>query len=102
MRSPKGGAPIVPGNPGNSGGKKGRSGRKPNVFKELATEILHDPQVQKEVRAAAKDRTTPGYGGLIKALAAYSDGLPVQPHEHKGNITFTLADRMKKARERAG
>lgn len=68
------------GNPGNSGGKPGRSGRKPDWFKSLCEDILSDAATKKALRTAAQTPTTPGYGGLIKALAAYAAGVPVQRH----------------------
>lgn len=70
---------VSGGNPGNSGGKKGRSGRKPLAFKLFCADVLEDAETQEEVRRAAQDRTTPGYGSLIKTLAGYHVGLPTQP-----------------------
>lgn len=69
---------LTPGNPGNSGGKPGRSGRKALAWKALCTNLLRDPKAQDELRAAVQDRTTRGYAQLLKLLASYAVGLPVQ------------------------
>lgn len=60
--------------PGNTGGKKGRSGRKPFAFRVLARSILQSPKVQKELREAAQDRTTPGYGTVLRMLRDSAEG----------------------------
>lgn len=95
MTSPRSGATVPTGaHPKNTGGKKGRSGRKPLPFKELCKDILEDPVTQQKVREAAQNPAAPGYSALIKALAAYAEGLPQQTHKHKGDegapIEFTL------------
>jgi hypothetical protein len=69
MRSPRSGAEVPTGaHPGNTGGKKGRSGRKPFAFRMLARTILEDRKTQAELRRAAHDRSTPGYGTVIRLL----------------------------------
>jgi hypothetical protein len=69
MRSPRSGAEVPTGaHPGNTGGKKGRSGRKPFAFRMLARTILEDRKTQAELRRAARDRSTPGYGTVIRLL----------------------------------
>lgn len=85
----------APGNPGNSGGKKGRSGRKPHKFKVLCTEILEDARTQAELRRAARDCKSPGYSGVMKLLAAYSEGLPAQEVKH--GLTDSLAELLEKS-----
>ncbi len=82
MISPRSGSQIPTGaHPGNTGGKKGRSGRKPNAFKELCREILDDEETREALRAAAKSPSAPGYGGIIKMLASYAEGVPAQKVE---------------------
>lgn len=84
VRSPRSGAPIIPGNPGNSGGKKGRSGRKPLPFKQLCADILNDEAAQDALRRVASDPSAPGYAAVVKMLASYAEGLPVQSVQHTG------------------
>lgn len=98
-RDPKTGR-VSGGNPGNSGGKPGRSGRKPDSFKALCREILEDEEVQAELRKAAKERATAGYGGVMKMLASYAEGMPEQSVKHSGTVTVSWAERIKRARER--
>lgn len=76
---PKPGRPFAKGADARRGaGKKGRSGRKSLAWKALCRDLLHDTRAQDELRKAVRDRSTHGYAQLLKLLAGYAAGLPVQ------------------------
>jgi hypothetical protein len=76
--SPKGGAPVIPGNPGNSGGKKGRSGRLPDEAKELCRKLWNSRAAMRSVREIIKDPKHPHFASVWKELGARGYGKPDQ------------------------
>ena len=61
VRSPRSGAPIVPGNPGNSGGKPGRSGRTPDAFRQRMQELVSSEERIRHIEVVLEDPTHPQF-----------------------------------------
>lgn len=72
------------GNPGNRGG----TGRPPNALRDLCREILADEDVQKALWAAARDYQSRGFASVIKLLASYAEGPPLQRHQVKATTSL--------------
>lgn len=71
------GGKLRRGNPGNRGGP----GRPPNTLRDLCREILADAEVQAALWTAARDPQSRGFASVIKLLASYAEGPPLQRHE---------------------
>ena len=75
---PHGGALNAGGTPGNAGG-----GRPRKVWKEFLEELRRDPEVQDELLAAAKDRTSAGFRTAIALAEKYDPDKPAEKAELK-------------------
>jgi len=88
---------------GQSGNPGGRPRKKP--ITDLYDQILSDPKVMADVRKAIIRMLKSGRMVgmlLLKEMAERVEGKIVQPVEMNGELTLTLSERMRKARERVG
>lgn len=77
---------FVKNDPRRGVGLKGRSGRKPFAWKEFCRDTLAHEDTKKGMELAARTPKLAGYVPLLKLLASYSEGLPVQTIELEGKL----------------
>jgi hypothetical protein len=96
-------ANLRPWQPGQSGNPGGRPKKKPVT--DLYEEMLQDPEFVDSVRAAIVSAVRKGSMAMVlqlKEMTERVEGKVVTPIEADVTVTATLADRMRKARERVG
>ncbi len=94
VRSPRSGAPIIPGNPGNSGGKPGRSGRTPDAFKQRMHELVSSEERIKHLETVLEDPSHPQSISAWKWAAERAYGKAEQAVTVKGEDKQPLTIRV--------